>query len=237
MEERLLNFILPHITDWGYYVVFVMAFLETSAFIGLAVPGETVIVLAGLCAGSGLLNVWAIVGVASVGAILGDTLGYLLGYHYGEFFFHRYGHYFFFKRHYVEEAREFFRQHGGKAVFVGRFIGWLRAFAPVVAGMARMPYHRFLVANVCGGVAWVTLFTLIGYFVGTNWNTIEKYVGRAGTLAFIAGLVAVYGYFRWMSPDRFAKRGAAANVSARSTAVEDAQRQEAEHQGDSQTAD
>lgn len=196
MEDRILNLVLPHISDWGYYVVFMMAFLETSAFVGLVVPGETVIVLAGLFAGSGVLNVGIIIGVASAGAILGDTVGYFLGYRYGNSFFRKYGHHFFFKPEYLDQARQFFSQHGGKTVFLGRFMSWLRAFAPVVAGISRMPYHRFLFANVCGGVTWVTVFSLVGYFVGNNWSTIEKYIGRAGMLAFIAGAIAMYVYLR-----------------------------------------
>jgi membrane protein DedA with SNARE-associated domain len=196
MEERILNFVLPHISAWGYYVVFVMAFLETSAFVGLVVPGETVIVLAGLLGGSGVLNVGVIICVASAGAILGDTVGYFLGYRYGDSFFRAYGHHFFLKPEYLDQARQFFSLHGGKTVFLGRFMGWLRAFAPVVAGISRMPYYRFLVANVCGGVAWVTVFSLVGYFVGNSWRTIEEYIGRAGVLALIAGASAVCVYLR-----------------------------------------
>lgn len=197
MDERILNFILSHLLAWGYYIVFVMAFLETSAFVGLVVPGESVIVIAGLFAGSGALNLTAVIGLASVGAILGDSVGYFIGYRFGEAFFRKYGRYLLFKPEYLDQARRFFAEHGGKTVFLGRFVGYLRAFAPVVAGMSRMPYHWFLVANVCGGVAWAATFSLIGYFVGNNWTTIEKYLGRAGMVAFAAAVVAVYLYVKF----------------------------------------
>lgn len=197
MDERFLNLILPYLQDWGYYVVLVMAFLETSALLGLLVPGESVVVVAGLLAGGGHLHVTTVIVLASVGAILGDTVGYFIGHHFGESFFRRYGRYFLFKPRYLDDARTFFAAHGGKTVFLGRFVGYLRAFAPVVAGMTRMPYLSFLVANVSGGIAWATTFTLIGYFVGNNWSVIEKYLGRAGIAAFAASVAALYLYFNW----------------------------------------
>ncbi len=206
MEERVLNLILPYLTDWGCYIIFIMAFLETSAFVGLLVPGESVIVLGGFFAGMGMLNLEAIIGAGSVGAVLGDTVGYFLGYHYGESLFRTYGHYVFIHPEYLDEAKDFFARHGGKTVFLGRFVAWLRAFAPVVAGIARMPYHTFLLANVCGGVVWVTSFTVLGYFVGNNWNIIEKYLGRAGIAASIAGIVVFIAYRRIMLRQRTLKR-------------------------------
>ncbi len=207
MEERLLNFIVPHLIDWGYYFIFVMAFLETSAFVGLVVPGESAIVLGGFCAGMGLLNVAAIIGVGTLGAVLGDTVGYFLGYRYGEPFFRRYGRWFGIRPDYLDDARDFFARHGGKTVFLGRFMAWLRAFAPVAAGIARMPYHAFFVANVSGAIAWVTTFTVMGYFVGNNWNVIEKYLGRAGIAASLAGIIVFLAYRRIVRRHRARRRG------------------------------
>ena len=206
MEERVLNFILPHLSDWGYYVIFVMAFLETSAFVGLLVPGETVIVVGGFFAGVGILNLGINIGVGSAGAVLGDTVGYFLGYRYGESFFRTYGRYFLFKAQYLDDAREYFVRHGGKTVFLGRFMAWLRAFAPVAAGMSRMPYHRFLFANVTGGVVWVSTFTLLGYFVGDNWEMIEKYMGRAGIIASVAGILVLSASLRALRRHRRAAK-------------------------------
>lgn len=197
MDEPLLNFVIPYLQDWGYYVILLMTFLETSALVGLLVPGETVVVIAGLLAGSGHLHVTTVIGTASAGAILGDSVGYLIGHRFGDAFFRKYGRYLLFKPRYLDDARKFFAEHGGKTVFLGRFVGYLRAFAPVVAGMSNMPYHRFLLANVSGAVAWATTFTLIGYFVGNNWSVIEKYLGRAGMVAFGGGAAAIYLYFKW----------------------------------------
>ena len=201
MPDDFLNFLLGQLADWGYYIVFAMAFLETSAFVGLLVPGETVVVIAGLAAATGSLRLDAVIGVASTGAVLGDTVGYFIGCHFGEAFFARYGRYLFFKPRYLRQSQRFFAAHGGKTVFFGRFVGYLRAFAPVVAGISRMPYHWFLLANVSGAIAWATAFTLIGYFVGGNWQTVERYLGRAGTVAFGLAVIGALAYLQ-VSRDR-----------------------------------
>ncbi len=195
MEKFILNIILPHLNHWGYYALLIMTFLETSAFLGFLVPGESMVVIAGLLASRGVLELGDVIWVASLGAIMGDTVGYFLGYRFGEGFFLKYGKYFFFKKEYLDEAREFIDKHGGKTVFFGRFMAWLRAFAPVVAGISRMHYPKFLFFNVAGGIAWATSFSLIGYFVGSSWDIIRMYIGRLGILAFITGVIIIYFYF------------------------------------------
>ncbi|RMF90357.1 MAG: phosphatase PAP2 family protein [Nitrospinota bacterium] len=192
MEQRIVDFLLPYMHQWGYYLLFVMTFLETSAFVGLLVPGEGLVVMAGFFASHRALDLGDVIWVASVGAILGDTVGYWIGYRFGEKFFRRYGRYLFFKPEYLEEAQRFFVRHGGKTVFVGRFLSWLRAFAPVVAGLSHMPYPRFLLANLLGGVAWAITFALAGYFVGNSWDLIRGYLGRLGLFAFIGGGLGLY---------------------------------------------
>jgi undecaprenyl-diphosphatase len=97
MDDRLLSLILPHLEHWGYFVILFAAFLETSAFLGLLVPGETIVVIAGLLAGTGNLDLIKVMASASVGAILGDTVGYFIGCRFGESFFRRYGRYILFK--------------------------------------------------------------------------------------------------------------------------------------------
>jgi len=94
----ILNLILPHFDHWGYYLLFLMTFLETSAFLGLLVPGESVVVIAGLLAARGTLDLGDVIWVASLGAIFGDTTGYFIGRRFGEGFFLEYGRYFFFNK-------------------------------------------------------------------------------------------------------------------------------------------
>ncbi len=190
-----LNLILPHFDHWGYYLLFLMTFLETSAFLGLLVPGESLVVIAGLLAARGTLDLGDVIWVAALGAIFGDTTGYFIGRRFGEGFFLRYGRYFFFNKEYLDDTKEFFEKHGGKTVLLGRFMSWLRAFAPVVAGISKMNYPRFLFFNVAGGITWAAIFTLLGYFAGNSWEMIRGYLGRFGVFAFICGAVFIFLYF------------------------------------------
>lgn len=195
METKILDILLPHLTHWGYSIIVLMTFLETSAFLGLLVPGESVVVIAGLLASRGILELGDVIWTATLGAIMGDTVGYFIGHRFGEGFFLKYGRYFFFKREYLIEAQRFFGKHGGKTVFLGRFMSWLRSFAPVVAGISRMPYPKFLLFNVAGGAAWTAIFSLLGFFVGNSWGIIKVYLGRVGIFAFMSGVVIIYFYF------------------------------------------
>ncbi|MCL4537084.1 MAG: bifunctional DedA family/phosphatase PAP2 family protein [Nitrospirae bacterium] len=205
MEHKTIEFLIPHLNHWGYYVLFLMTFLETSAFLGLLVPGESMVVIAGLLASRGVLELGDVIWVASLGAITGDTVGYFIGYRFGEGFFLKYGKYFFFKKEYLDEAKGFFDKHGGKTVFIGRFMAWLRAFAPVVAGISRMHYPRFLFFNLAGGIVWATIFSLLGYFVGNSWDIIKIYLGRIGIFGFICGVIIIYLYFLFTKKKRLIK--------------------------------
>ncbi|MCL4456603.1 MAG: bifunctional DedA family/phosphatase PAP2 family protein [Nitrospirae bacterium] len=205
MESEIIKFLFPHLNHWGYYVLFLMTFLETSAFLGLLVPGESMVVIAGLLASRGVLELGDVIWVASLGAITGDTVGYFIGYRFGEGFFLKYGKYFFFKKEYLDEAKGFFDKHGGKTVFIGRFMAWLRAFAPVVAGISRMHYSRFLFFNLAGGIVWAAIFSLLGYFVGNSWDIIKTYLGRFGIFGFIIGAVIIYLYFLFTKKRRLIK--------------------------------
>lgn len=205
MESEIIKFLFPHLNHWGYYVLFLMTFLETSAFLGFLVPGESMVVIAGLLTSRGVLELGDVIWVASLGAITGDTVGYFIGYRFGEGFFLKYGRYFFFKKEYLDEARGFFEKHGGKTVLLGRFMAWLRAFAPVVAGISKMHYPRFLFFNVAGGIVWATIFSLLGYFVGNSWDIIKTYLGRLGIFAFIIGAVIIYLYFLFTKKRRMIK--------------------------------
>lgn len=197
MEHRIFELFLPHLNHWGYYALLLMTFLETSAFLGLLVPGESMVVIAGLLASRGVFELGDVIWVASLGAIAGDTVGYYVGCRYGETLFLKYGRFFYFKKEHLDQANRFFKKYGGKTVFLGRFMAWLRSFAPVVAGMAEMSYPRFLFFNVSGGIAWAIVFSLLGYFLGNSWDHIKVYLDRIGILAFIAGILGVsfYLYF------------------------------------------
>lgn len=192
MGQRLLDALSTLPAPGAYAALFALTFLETAAFAGFVVPGETAVVLCGVLAGRGVLSLPLAVTLASLGAILGDTVGYALGRRLGAPFVLRWGRYVRVRPHHLADAERFFERHGGKAVLFGRFAALLRALAPVVAGLSRMPYGRFLVYNVVGGVLWAGAFTLLGFVVGQSWEVAGRWLGHAALLAVVFGAATAY---------------------------------------------
>jgi len=183
------------IGSWGYVVVFLGAALESSAFLGLLVPGESLVIVSGALAAAGLFELPTLIAVVSAGAVLGDSIGYEMGRHLGRPWLLRRGARLGFHRDRIEAVDAFFERHGGKAVLIGRFVGFLRALAPFVAGSARMPYARFLAYNVAGAIPWTVACVFLGYFLGETWPIAEKWVGRAG---LVVGVVIVASAAWWL---------------------------------------
>lgn len=174
-----------------------MTFLETSAFVGLLVPGEVTLLIAGLLASQGMLELWGLMIAASIGAVLGDSAGYWIGRSGGVKVLRRYGKYFFFKEKYLDTTESYFKAHGGKTVLFGRFVGVVRAFGPVVAGISRMPYGRFLAYDVIGAILSVTLILVLGYFFGESWSLVSDLLGWGGAVAFGLIVVVAAGIALW----------------------------------------
>ncbi len=135
----ILN-IISALGNWGYALLFLAPFLESSAFIGVLVPGETVVVLAGFLASHGYLELGYCMIVIALGAILGDSTGYALGKAFGREYFSRHERLFLFRRKHLQKVEGYFARHGGKTVFWARFAHLLRALTPFAAGMSAMPY-------------------------------------------------------------------------------------------------
>lgn len=148
-------------SPWAYLVLGLLAAAESAAFIGLAIPGETAMLLGGVLAFQGRISLPVMMAAGAVGAVAGDSIGYELGRLFGAPLQRsRLG-----RR--VGEARwargrAYLRAKGGRAVFLGRFVGVLRALVPALAGMSRMPYQIFLPWNLAGGVIWAPGFVLLG---------------------------------------------------------------------------
>lgn len=194
MEQRILHFI-SLLGQWGYLIIFLGAFLESAALLGLIVPGETMVVIAGILASQGYFDLGDCLIVVTLGALLGDSTGFLLGRNTGREYFDRHRRLFFLKKKHLDKVDSYFQKHGGKTVFFGRFVGFLRALAPFTAGMAKMPYPKFLRYNAPGGILWAIGFTLLGYFFGRSWHLIERWAGRIGVFVFLMILViAGFGY-------------------------------------------
>lgn len=192
--RELLDFLTVNVERFGYPFLFLVTFLETSAFLGIVAPGETAVVVCGLFASRGPLNLPAVLALSILGAFLGDNAGYWIGRRFGTGLLERYGRYTFFNRQMQDRVRRYYERHGGKTVFFGRFMSFVRSFGPVVAGSSRMPYRTFVVWSAVGCAAWGAIFTLIGYFFGESWDLIHRYLGRAGLVGFLLGAMALAAY-------------------------------------------
>ncbi len=157
---------LERLIEWGGYTVLVaMVFAESGLFVGFLLPGDSLLIAAGVVAQRGHLDMKILIPLLIVAAISGDATGYTIGRRAGPLLFAREDARFF-KRRYMEEARAFFDRHGGKAITISRFMAIIRSFVPSVAGAVGMPYTKFTAYNVVGGVLWVFSMTFAGYFIG-----------------------------------------------------------------------
>lgn len=147
-----------------YLLMFGIIFLETGFVITPFLPGDSLLFAAATFAARGDLNIWLLIILMSVAAILGDTVNYWVGYKIGERAFK--GEIKFIKKEYIDRTHRFFEKHGGKTIFLARFVPIVRTFAPFVAGGSRMSYGYFISYNIFGGIIWVVLFSLAGYFFG-----------------------------------------------------------------------
>jgi membrane-associated protein len=164
--ERLIAFLSNVITGWyGYAMLFAIVFAETGLLVGFFLPGDSLLFTVGVVAGAGQLNIWLINVLLIIAAIVGDAVGYMLGRKAGPPIFSRPDSRFFRQEHLLR-TKAFYEKHGGKTIIYARFVPIIRTFAPFVAGVAQMPYPRFAVFNVFGGIGWVIAMTTLGYTLG-----------------------------------------------------------------------
>lgn len=160
--DRHLAEIIASYGLWTYGVLFAIIFVETGLVIMPFLPGDSLLFAAGTFAALGSFNVWGLIGLLIVAAVLGDAVNYSIGHYLGD----RAYNIKWIKKEYLDKTHAFFEKHGGKAIFLARFVPIVRTFAPFVAGIGKMSYSYFATYNVVGGVTWVVLFTLLGYFFG-----------------------------------------------------------------------
>jgi membrane-associated protein len=173
------------IRNLGYIGLFAIVFAETGLLIGLFLPGDTLLISAGILAARGQLHLPLVLLAMIAGAVIGDALGYWIGRQAGQRLFQREDS-FWFRREHLEKAERFYARHGGKTIVLARFVTALRTFAPLVAGAAAMRYRRFAFFNTIGAVGWVCSVTLLGYAFG---NVVTKFdhwifIGAVALLPF-----------------------------------------------------
>ncbi|MEL7038123.1 MAG: DedA family protein [Cyanobacteria bacterium J06592_8] len=168
--------------QYGYWAVFLGIALENA---GVPLPGETITLVGGFLAGSGELNYWFVLSCAMVGAILGDNCGYWIGRWQGWLFLVRVGKLFRVPETKLAEVRSQFSRNAAKAVFLGRFVALLRIFAGPLAGIARMPYWKFLLCNAAGAATWASVMVSLSFFVGQV-VPLEQLVAWVAQFAIVA---------------------------------------------------
>jgi membrane protein DedA with SNARE-associated domain len=193
--QNLLQYLLDLVArlgSWSYLIIFAAAALDCAAFLGLIVPGESLVLASGFFAHQGILELGAVMLAVALGAISGDNVGYYLGRKLGREWLVHHGARFGIGTRRLQQAEGFFRDQGPKAVFFGRFIGFARALVPFVAGTSDMRYRKFLIYDGLGAILWTVGFVSLGYFLGASWQMAEKWIGRTSLiLAAIVALVAV----------------------------------------------
>jgi membrane-associated protein len=153
--DQLKHYLNPNtIVAAGYFVLIFVVFAETGLAAGFFLPGDSLLVVAGLFAARGDLNVFILLSTLFVAAVVGDAVGYYTGSKMGPRIFSRQKS-LLFKPSHLQKANEFYEKYGGKTIIIARFVPIVRTFAPIVAGAAQMPYRRFVIFNVVGGFLWV----------------------------------------------------------------------------------
>jgi membrane-associated protein len=191
----------------GYPALMLIVFAETGLLIGFFLPGDSLLVTAGVFVQANLMNPLGldpfmnllVMNVALMAmAILGDAIGFSIGYRAGPMIFSR-KQSFFFRKDHLDSTQAFYEKHGGKTIILARFMPFARTFAPVVAGVGRMTYRKFALFNIIGGVSWVFSMTFLGYFLGKIFNAkqIERVVY---VIIFISVAPILFGAVRkWMA--------------------------------------
>jgi membrane-associated protein len=164
IDVHLHELILAYGT-WTYAILFTIVFCETGFVIAPFLPGDSLLFAAGAFAAAGSLNELWLMAFLSVAAVAGDTVNYWIGWYIGPKIFHK-ERVKFLNRKYLDRTHQFYEKYGGKTIVIARFIPIIRTFAPFVAGIARMTYWRFITYNIIGGIGWVVMFVLAGYYFG-----------------------------------------------------------------------
>ena len=189
---------LPALIQWaGYVGLTAIIFTETGLFFGFLLPGDSLLVTAGLLASQGFpLDVYVLGLLLNIAAIVGDNTNYWIGRYMGPRVFTREESLFFRRRH-VERAHDFYERHGAKTIVLARFMPIIRTFAPLVAGVAKMSYRTFVTYSVLGGTAWIWSMLFTGYFLGRYVPGIDRHIEMVIVLViFLSILPGIIGWIR-----------------------------------------
>ncbi len=199
--EKVIEDVAQTLGPWTYALVAAAAFLETGAFVGLIAPGETTVIVAGVIAGQGEIELLPLIGTVWLSCVLGDTASFFLGRRLGRDFLVRHGPKVKIDSERLEKVESYFDRHGGKTILIGRFIGLVRAVAPFIAGASGLRFGRFLPFSVIGCGLWSSLFCVLGFLFYRSFDRVAAVAGRATlafgiTVALVVGAVQIYRRLR-----------------------------------------
>ncbi|MEK6918068.1 MAG: VTT domain-containing protein [Nanoarchaeota archaeon] len=189
--DKYLGMILTTYGGFIYLILFLIVFFETGLVLTPFLPGDSLIFIAGIFAGGGLLNVFLLFVIFCSAAIIGDTVNYWLGGYFGKKFFAKH-----INPKYVEKTEHFYQEYGAKTIVIARFIPVVRTIAPFLAGVSKMDYNKFILYNIMGAVSWVAIFLFGGYFLGSVPFVKDHLSIIVAVLIVITSLPPVIGYLR-----------------------------------------
>jgi membrane-associated protein len=161
--DKYIDILISKFGIFSYFILFAIIFCETGLVIAPFLPGDSLLFVAGAFASKGSFNIFILFFLFLAAAILGDSANYLIGHYFVEHIFDKWK---LFKKEHLERTKLFYEKHGGKTILFARFIPIVRTFAPFVAGVGKMHYRKFIFYNIFGGLLWVSLFLVGGYFFG-----------------------------------------------------------------------
>jgi len=196
LVEKLVDWVEPAFISAGYLIIAAAVLMERSVFVGLIVPGDLILALGGVYSAQRKMDLVGVIIVGILAAMVGESLGFWLG--------RRWGHRLLRKipilnrlSGKLEDAETYFRRHGGKTVFIGRYATAIGAFVPFTAGMGRMSYGRFLAFDIPAIVIWATGISIFGYFFGRNLSFVDKVLSRFGYVVLAIALGYFLGRLLW----------------------------------------
>lgn len=214
LDSAHLSEFFNRFSVWAYILLFVVIFIETGLVVTPFLPGDSLLFVTGAIAAGGMVNIASVLLLLYIAAIFGDTVNYQIGHLLREKVQKR-EKIPLIKTENIDKAQEFLRRHGGKTITIARFIPIIRTFAPFVAGAGRMPYHKFLIYNIIGGFAWVSLMFGIGYFFGNISFVKDHFSMVIVGIVFISVLPAAVAYVH----NKLKKRKAAEEETAEATDI------------------
>ena len=199
--DKYLDIMIQTMGLWSYVIIFLIIFCETGLVVMPVLPGDSLLFAIGTFAAIGSFDITTVLVLLTIAAIAGDTLNYWIGNYLGAKVF-QFGDSRFFKKKHLERTHQFYEKHGGKTIIIARFIPIIRTFAPFVAGVGSMTYKKFLAYNVTGGVMWIFLLTLAGYFFGNIPIVRKNFTLVIFAIIIISVLPGVIEYLRQRGKDQ-----------------------------------